>query len=173
MKDAHGCVLFFAIYRAVTWHAFRLRCPRAVTARTGDHMGALFPGVTLPPGCDSSHGRPHGGAVSRGYAALTPGCEIARLERASGMRHYVARLILWVALARATTWGRPTPGFSPGCDIAPIQGAGGMRHYVARQILFTIHYSLFTLHASLFALRSKQSNHASPQPPQPDPGIRV
>ena len=50
---------------------------------------------------------------------------MARFQRAGGMRHYVARLIVWGALARATTWGRPTRGFTPGCDIAPIQGAGG------------------------------------------------
>ena len=30
---------------------------------------------------------------SRGCASLTPGCDIARLQRASGMRHFVARLI--------------------------------------------------------------------------------
>jgi hypothetical protein len=53
---------------------------------------------------------------SRGYAALTPGCDIARLQRAGGMRHIVARLdymihILTLAISRAS-------------------------------LLFTIHYSL-------------------------------
>ena len=31
--------------------------------------------------------------ISRGCAALTPGCDIARLQRAGGMRHFVARRI--------------------------------------------------------------------------------
>ena len=32
---------------------------------------------------------------TRGYAALTPGCIIAPIQGAGGMRHCVARLILW------------------------------------------------------------------------------
>ena len=43
----------------------------------------------------------------RGYASLTPGCDIARLQRAEGMRTYGARLVIWVSLAGATTRGRP------------------------------------------------------------------
>ena len=56
------------------------------------------------PAASDYMGRTHGVAVTRGF---TPGCDIAPIQGAGGMRHYVARQIYGVALARATTRGRP------------------------------------------------------------------
>ena len=55
--------------------------------------------------------------VTRGYAALTPGCDVAPIQGAGGMRHCVARRFLWGTLASLFTiryslfpgasWGAP------------------------------------------------------------------
>ena len=71
--------------------------------------------------------------ISRGYAALTPGCNIARLQRAGGMRHFGAHLII----------SRSYASLTPSCDMTRLQRANC--------IFLQTHLTTSTLHTAIMA----------------------